>query len=291
MARPEWLRTFLAIYRAGSVTEAARLRGLSQPATSQQLAGLERAIGTALFVRTPSGVVATERGRELYGEVAASLDQLETVLAGLDVGRVATQSPALRIGCSAEYFSTEVVGRIATSGLRVVARFADDGALLSDLERGELDVAITSTTPSRRAFGLAPIGEKRFLLVGAPDRTPQAAMSSTKALGDWLVDIPWAAYSLEFPITRRFWQTQLGRPFGADLRVVAPDLRAVLSAVERGIGVSILPSFICADALASRRVVEIYPVSALIPPEPWFCCFRQGEDDRPSIAQLLAMFG
>jgi len=81
MARPEWLRTFLAIYRAGSVTEAARLRGLSQPATSQQLAGLERAIGTALFVRTPSGVVATERGRELYGEVAASLDQLETVLA------------------------------------------------------------------------------------------------------------------------------------------------------------------------------------------------------------------
>ena len=62
MARPEWLRTFLAVYRAGSVTEAARLRGLSQPATSQQLAGLERAIGTALFVRTPSGVVATERG-------------------------------------------------------------------------------------------------------------------------------------------------------------------------------------------------------------------------------------
>jgi DNA-binding transcriptional LysR family regulator len=289
MSRPEWLRTFLAIYRAGSITEAARLRGLSQPATSQQLAGLERAIGTALFVRTPSGVVATERGRELYGEVAASLDQLETVLAGLDVGRMA-ESPALRIGCSAEYFSTEVVGRIATSGLRVVARFAEDSALLTDLERGELDVAVTSMTPSRRAFGAAPIGEKRFVLVGAPDHTPQAALTSTKVLGDWLIDKPWTAYSLEFPITRRFWQTQLGRPFGAELRLVAPDLRAVLSAVESGIGVSVLPSFICADALATRRVVEIYPVSGLIPPEPWFLCFRQGEDDRPSIAQLLALF-
>ena len=164
-------------------------------------------------------LVGIERGRELYGEVAASLDQLETVLAGLDAGRVATEVPALRIGCSAEYFSTEVVGRIATSGLRLVARLEDDGALLTDLERGELDVAITSTTPPRRAFGSAPISEKRFLLVGAPDCAPPAALSSTRALGDWLVDKPWAVYSLEFPITRRFWQTQLGRPFAADLRL------------------------------------------------------------------------
>ncbi len=64
---------------------------------------------------------------------------------------------------------------------------------------------------------LAAIGEKRFLLFGAHDRPPHAASSSITALGEWLVDKPWMAYSLEFPITRRFWLTQLGRPFCANL--------------------------------------------------------------------------
>src|SRR5580692_11784558 len=105
MARPEWLRTFVAVYRTGSVTDGARVRGLSQPAASQQLAGLERSIGTPLFRRTVDGVVPTERGRSLYAEVASALDQLEVVLSGLDAGRVADSHAALRIGSSAEFFS------------------------------------------------------------------------------------------------------------------------------------------------------------------------------------------
>jgi len=92
MARPEWLRTFVAVYRAGSITEAAHLRALSQPAASQQLAGLERAIGTPLFARSPAGVVPTARGRALYAEVAAALDQLEAVLSVLEV--VPLEQPA-----------------------------------------------------------------------------------------------------------------------------------------------------------------------------------------------------
>jgi hypothetical protein len=45
MARAEWLRTFVAVYRAGSVTEGARRRDLSQPAASQQLESLARLAG------------------------------------------------------------------------------------------------------------------------------------------------------------------------------------------------------------------------------------------------------
>lgn len=42
MARSDWLRTFIAIYRTRSITEAARFRGISQSAASQQLIGLEK---------------------------------------------------------------------------------------------------------------------------------------------------------------------------------------------------------------------------------------------------------
>jgi len=65
MASAEWLRTFVAIYRSGSVTDGAVLRSLSQPVASQQLRSLERYAGAPLFVRTPHGVAPTRPGRGL----------------------------------------------------------------------------------------------------------------------------------------------------------------------------------------------------------------------------------
>ena len=280
----------MAIYRSGSVTDGARLRSLSQPAASQQLAGLERVVGSPLFVRVPEGMVPTERGRALYADVASALDQLEVVLAGLDAGRVDDRRAAVRVGSSAEHFSAEVIPRVVETDLSVVARFGDDHELIDGLERGELDVAFTSCTPPRRSLSAVPVGDKRFVLVAAPNLAPQPELGSLPELGAWLARRPWVAYSLELPITRRFWQTHLGRPFSARLRLVAPDLRAVVGAVERGLGCSILPLFVCRLLLDQGRVVEVYPVSELIPPEPWYLCFRQGEATRPPVARLVQAF-
>jgi DNA-binding transcriptional LysR family regulator len=289
MSRPEQLRTFVAVYRARSVTDGARQRGLSQPAASQQLAGLERAVGTPLFVRTPRGVEPTGKGVALYAQTSSALDQLEAVLTGLD-GRAAAPSAPLRLGSTAEFFSALVLPRIGATDLAVVARFGDDAELLELLERGELDVAVLSSVPGRRSFEALSIGQKRFVLVASPPVVPHPTFGSLAELGDWLVGQSWVAYSLELPITRRFWLTQLGRPFSARLRLVAPDLRAVTGAVERGIGCSILPRFVCARALEEQRIVEVHPVSDLIPGEPWFVCFRTGDTARPPVADFVALF-
>src|SRR6185437_4998614 len=281
MARTEWLRTFLAVYRAGSVTDGARQRQLSQPAASQQLAGLERSVGAALFVRTPTGVEPTARGRELYGEVADPLDRLEGIMAGLDVGSVPARPAAIRLGCTAEYFHADAVPRLAGLDLSITARFGDD--LLRDLVQGDLDVVVTATGPGRQAVG-RPVGERRFVLV-AP-QPPDTPVRSLPALADWLTGRRWVAYSHELPITRRFWRESLGRPFAADLRLVAPDLRAVAAAVVAGMGVSILPTSVCADPLAAGTMVEVYPVD--IEAEPWMACTRPGDDGRPAVAAVLA---
>src|ERR1700674_3543943 len=100
MAASEWLRTFVAVYRSGSVSAGASRRGLSQPAASPQLASL----GRPLFTRPPHGVEPTRRGRELHAQVADSLDRLEHVLAGLEGGPVAAPAPVLRLGSSGRVF-------------------------------------------------------------------------------------------------------------------------------------------------------------------------------------------
>jgi DNA-binding transcriptional LysR family regulator len=289
MAASEWLRTFVAIYRSGSVSGGAAERNLSQPAASQQLAALERRIGLPLFVRTSQGVAPTHRGRALHAEVAESLDRLEHVLVVLDGGAAAPSDPTVRFGSSAEFFSHAVVPVLAPDTPALSARFGPDDRLIDLLEHGELDIAVTSVTPGRRALDATPIGTKRFVLVGPPALTPPAPFGSLSALGGWLVGQPWVAYSAELPLTRRFWLSALGRPFHADLRLVAPDLRAVVAAVARGLGFSLLPAFACAEALTLGTVVEVHPVAAAAPAEPWFACTRAADRSRRQLTELVGL--
>ncbi|MBA2811343.1 LysR family transcriptional regulator [Streptomyces sp. KM273126] len=69
------LRSFVTIVQAGSISRAATTLGQTQPALSQQVRKLERAIGRLLLYRSPSGVSLTRAGEELlpYAERILSL--------------------------------------------------------------------------------------------------------------------------------------------------------------------------------------------------------------------------
>ena len=52
-------------------------------------------------------------------------------------------------------------------------------------------------------------------------------------------------------------------------------------------GVSILPTFVCADALAAGTMAEVFSVTDQIAAEPWIACTRPGDDGRPAVVALL----
>lgn len=287
MASSEWIRTFVAVYRSGSVSKGASHRGLTQPAASQHLAALERAVGQPLFARRPDGVEPTQRGREFYASVAEAMDSIEPVLRGLDAGAVRSSEPSLRLGSSPEYFAAEILPQLTHTSHDVTASFGTDAELISLLERGELDLIVISSSPARRAISAIPIGVKRFVLVASPPMLSDQVPANLVELGDWLTKQPWTSYSHELPLTRRFWLSVLKRPFAARTHLVAPDLRAVLHAVELGIGVSMLPTFVCRDALEQDRIREVFPISHLAAEEPWFACLRQSDLNRASINDFI----
>jgi DNA-binding transcriptional LysR family regulator len=291
MATAEWLRTFVAIYRSGSVTEGAALRSLSQPAVSQQLKSLERSVGTPLFVRVPNGVDPTRSGRDLYTAVADALDRLEPVLVGLDSGAVRVGRPALRFGSSPEFFTYGVVPHLDREAPQLIVRFGSDAELLSSLNRAELDVIVTTSDSSRRAFAAVPLGTTRFLLVSAPGYVAGPGPVGLDDVGAALAGADWVAYSAELPRTRRFWQASLGRPFSGTLRLVAPELRAVAQAVAQGLGVSLLPEYACASGLAAGDLVEVYPVGDEVPREPWFAITREADLVRQQVASFVRGLG
>lgn len=77
------LRVLVAIHRTRSVTAAAKVLALSQPATSNALARLRAFFADDLFVRAPTGLKATRLCEQLAPAVMAQLQSIESTVAGL----------------------------------------------------------------------------------------------------------------------------------------------------------------------------------------------------------------
>lgn len=290
MSRAEWLRTFVAVYRAGSVTVGASARGISQPAASQQIAALSKAAGEPVLARTKDGVAPTGRGQQLYAQIAESLDRLETVLSDLDGGRLSTAPLPTRVASSADLFEGYVLPRLTTWRAPVTASFGHDADLFTRLAAGEADLAVTLSPPGRRtAFETEIIGERRFILVTATATAPREPLGTAAAVADWLTGRPWVSYSHELPVTRRFWSSFLGRPFESDLRLVAPDLRSVTTAVELGLGVSLVPDYACQRLLAQGSVIELCDLSGFTTGEPIYGSMRRADTAHTDLRKLLDM--
>ena len=287
MNASESLRTFIAIYRHGSVTEGAHARHITQPAASQQLSALERSTGTPLFRRTRFGVEPTPAGTALFTSVADSFDRIEGVLVNLETGTGAVPTRNLRIGASAEVFEGLLVPRLNGCVAAIEAVLGTDAVLLDQLSRAEVDLIITNASPPRRLANATLIGTKDFVLVAAPSRMPSKRFRSLDRLGDWLTDKPWVSYSSELPLTRRFWRTHLGRPFAGQLALVAGDLRIVAAAVVAGMGTSLLPRFSCQQALDAGQIAEVFTVNDLVNPEPWFACVHPSMPERPEVRAIV----
>ncbi|ETI63671.1 LysR family transcriptional regulator [Sphingobium sp. C100] len=77
------LRALLAIREHGSITAAADIVSLSQPALTQGLAKLERQFGYTFFERRSGGMVPTPMGEIVIERARAALDHLSQAAKGL----------------------------------------------------------------------------------------------------------------------------------------------------------------------------------------------------------------
>lgn len=281
MATLESFRVFVAVYRAGSVSGAARERHLTQPAVSAQLAALEARVGEALFTRTPRGVVPTGRGRALYAQVSDSVDRLDRAARALGVA--APPSGPLRLGVTPEFLHGFVLPLLPGLDAAVAATFGAPRDLLGMVEAGTLDAALVTFTPPGRALMEHPVTDVDFVLIGPPEWSPPAP----PALGAWLNARPWVSSSVELPVTRRYFTQALGVRFAAQQALVAPDLRAVVRGVELGVGATLAPRFAAAEALDAGRVRSLLPGAAPILPERWRLVCRLADDDRADLTALI----
>ncbi|MBI0384414.1 LysR family transcriptional regulator, partial [Streptomyces albiflaviniger] len=72
------IKTFHEVVRSGSYSGAARALGYTQPAITQQMKALERAVGSPLFIRVGRGMRLTEAGETLARHADTILTSIST---------------------------------------------------------------------------------------------------------------------------------------------------------------------------------------------------------------------
>lgn len=226
--RNEWLRCFVAVVDAGSLSAAAVEVRRSQSAVSMQLKKLESALGAQLLVRGPRELKLTASGQKLLGYARRILDlhaDLQADFLGDEL------SGLIRLGVPDDYaatYLTPVLKRFAPSHGSVEIRLSCDQstALIPRVAAGELDLALVSR--DRPRLGTLVFHEP-LVWVGSPQ------------FEVWRRDpLPVAAYESSNLANQSAMQSLALQ--GRRYRVVynSSSLAGQIAAVESGIAIAVL---------------------------------------------------
>ena len=161
MRELDLLGTFLEVYRAGSLTGAARRLGLSQPAVSERLARLEEQFGEPLFTRSRAGVSPTSAGDRLAARIGDPVDRLRGVWHAEPEA-----SGLVRIGGASDVVASRVIPALSPLASRGIAlSFTLDLApeLLARVRDGALDLSISSVRTPMRGVSYRSLVDEEFV--------------------------------------------------------------------------------------------------------------------------------
>ncbi|ACA16926.1 transcriptional regulator, LysR family [Methylobacterium sp. 4-46] len=236
-------RFALAVFRAGTVSAAARLLGVDHATVIRRIDRLERQLGERLFHRRASGYVATQAGQA----VAATADAVESAIINGQslVGRSAARlTGTVRIGAPDGFGSTFLAPRL--TGL--VERHPDldiqlvATARLFSLSKREADIAIGLSLPREGRIVGRKLTDYALKLYAAPSYLRAAPpIESRRDLERhrFVGYIEELLYTPELDYLR-----QVSSGIGARLR--SANVIAQLHAVAAGIGLAVLPCFMAA---------------------------------------------
>ncbi|MFC9359651.1 LysR family transcriptional regulator [Rhodococcus sp. NPDC057014] len=160
------LRALAAIGDEGSITGAAAVLHVAQPALSRTLGQLEERIGTKLVDRSTRHLELTAQGQLLWERAHRILQSVDEAVAEVQAG------PApLRVGFAWSALGRHTVALLRTwkddTGTELVVRRVDDPALA--LRKGEIDMAFFRAKPGPPAFEHALLGHENRMLALADD--------------------------------------------------------------------------------------------------------------------------
>lgn len=282
------LRILVALDEQRSLTAAAQSLGLTQSALSHQLREAERRFGVGFAERVGNRLRLTALGQQLLSTGRSVLDQVdraESDLLRFQTGRQA----AIRIGFHAHNAHHWLAAFLADARrqpeMPPIELVADAMTLpFSALQTAKIDIALSCSASIPRSLRSLPLFEDELVAV-----LPRAhALRSKPALA--AKDFANQAYVCSSIVIEEGMEySTFFRPAGVrlDRSISVGSVDAVLSCIEGGLGISILPRSSATPRLSARRL-SLRPLAPLSPAVHWKALLRQSEPDGSPASAVAA---
>lgn len=269
------IEILLAIMRTGSISRAAELMCISQPAMSKALAQTEHGLGFALFKRTNNRLVPTREAEILFAEshkLQSNIDSLRNLARNL-----ASQPQSyLRVGCLPSLgvsLIPEAVQQFRLShpevSLRIQTRHTTE--LITALFTRDLDIGVGVEPPRSPGITAVELGRTALVCVGPPGD------DSTEPIGmEEVVTRDWISIGSVDPLGE-FIRREL-ETLGLDGHVASIEAQTWYVAralAARGVGLTLI------DELSARMGADQVSVRPVLPTLSMgvYALWRDGELD------------
>jgi DNA-binding transcriptional LysR family regulator len=255
----DMLAAFAAVATHCSVSAAARELGVGKSVVSKRVAQLEAAVKATLFSRSTRRVALTPAGEAYLGfarralvEVAAAQDRLHELRADL-AGQIRITAPVS--------WGQRVLARRLPEFLRLHPAIEIELLLsdrMMDIAYERIDIALRWTDAPPPELAAVPVAEVAWHVVAAPG---YLATAGWPAGPRELAAHPCLCYWRESADDT--WLLQGSSGGSEQVRVRgryhADNPEAVTEAALAGLGIALLPDFLCDRALAEGRLQRVLP--------------------------------
>lgn len=258
----EWLRTFKAIYETGTLSAAAQELFISQPGVSLHLNSLEAFTGHKLFDRSARKMVPTEKGKILYNFVIDPLKKLETGEQHFHK-RALDERATISIGMCFETFQYTLEEHIAQLPFNLIIKFGEYPQMQQDLDNGLLDLIITPQKGNQQNLQYEAFSKERIVLIaGCQTDTSELekllADNKIKEAAQLLKKQLWYSTAADMDHLKNYWSTHFGEHPDFSPNYIVPNISSIIRCLSNNTGFSIVPDFLCAEAISSGKIKLIW---------------------------------
>lgn len=279
------LRGFAAAARLLNFSQAARVAGCTPSVLSRRIAALEKATGSALFLRTTRRMTLTRRGEQLL----SYCERLEAVMAELAINlrpRTGDLTGRLCLHLPATYGRVRIaplLGEFMRNHPQVRIEATYDDAYV-DLVEAKVDIALRVGKLADARCVARQVGSMERYLCAAPDYL--ASAPPLKDPADLKQHRCVAFSGLRTGMLWQFARQRQRRSVRVDPVLTCNDSLATRDAILAGVGIGIQGDYMADALVAEGRLAKVLPDWPLLR-SPIHLLWLPGADRAPAVRSLI----
>ena len=252
---------FAAVVEHGGFSAAGRALGVPKSRLSKRVAQLEERLGVRLLQRTTRRFVVTEVGERFYAHCRAVLEEAQAAQDAVGELRAEPRG-VVRLSCPVSLAQT-VVAYVLPDFLelypKMQVRVLSSDRRVDVIGEGyDLAIRVRSKLDTDANLVIRTFGQSRTKLVASPALLKARGRPATP---EELGKLP--ALSMREHEGAQVWELigANGEQVNVEVqaRLITGDFAVLLEAARRGMGVALLPEFVCAPAITRGELEVVLP--------------------------------